>query len=141
MPPRTSRKKQLKAAREALLEKQTTIAEDSDQDVDSLKNCLYKAVQQTQLLEQQLADQAKVCVDLQDNFHTSQDLIKALRAEILSLKSKNSDIYHQLCMERQCSKCTTSKNTSITSQILLLKKAFKRIEGFFRHHYKTFENK
>ena len=123
MPPRTSCKKQLKAAREALLEKQTTIAEDSDQDVDSLKNCLYKAVQQTQLLEQQLADQAKVCVDLQDNFHTSQDLIKALRAEILSLKSKNSDIYHQLHMERQCSKRTTSKNTSITSQILLLKKA------------------
>ena len=94
MPSRTSHKKQLKAAREALLEKQTTIAEDSDQDVDSLKNCLYKAVQQTQLLEQQLADQAKVCVDLQDNFHTSQDLIKALHAEILSLKSKNSDIYH-----------------------------------------------
>jgi len=118
-----SRKKQLKAARQALSEKQTKIAEDSDEDVDSLKNRLFKAVQQTQLLEQQLADQEKVCADLQNDFDASQDLINTLRAEILSLKSKNSDTYHQLRMERQRCKRATSKHGSITSQILLLKKA------------------
>ena len=106
-----------------LLEKQTKIAEDSDEDIGSLKNRLFKAAQQTQLLEQQLTDQAKVYEDLQNNFNASQDLINTLHAEILSLKSKNSNIYHQLHMERQRHKCATSKHGSITSQILLLKKA------------------
>jgi len=119
----TSRKRQLKAARQALSEKQTKIAEDSDEDIGSLKNRLFKAAQQTQLLEQQLADQTKVCEDLQNNLNASQDLINTLRAEILSLKSKNSDTYHQLRMERQRCKRATSKHGSMTSQILLLKKA------------------
>jgi septal ring factor EnvC (AmiA/AmiB activator) len=94
----TSRKRQLKAARQALSEKQTKIAEDTDEDIGSLKNRLFKAAQQTQLLEQQLADQAKVYEDLQNNFNASQDLINTLHAEISSLKSKNSNIYHQFGM-------------------------------------------
>ena len=98
MPPKASQKKH-KAARQALSEKQATLAEDSDEDLDSLKNHLYKASQQTQLLEQQLADQVKVCAGLQDNLNTSQDLINTLHTEISSLKAKNSDIYHQLRME------------------------------------------
>ena len=120
----TSRKRQLKAARQALSEKQTKIAEDFDEDIGSLKNHLFKAAQQTQLLEQQLADQTKVCEDLQNDFDASQDLINTLRAEILSLKSKNSDTYHQLRMEQQCD----------------ISSAFKGIEGFCYHHYKTFGN-
>src|SRR5260370_14966746 len=111
----TSRKRQLKAARQALFEKQTKIVEDSDEDIGRLKNCLFKAAQQTQLLEQQLADQAKIYEDLQNNFNASQDLINTLHAEILSLKSKNSDTYHQLRMERQHCKHATSKHGSITS--------------------------
>jgi len=61
--------------------------------------------------------------DLQNNFNASQDLINTLHAEIVSLKSKNSDIYHQLHMERQRRKRATSKHGSMASQILLLKKA------------------
>ena len=61
MPRGTSRKKQLSLARQAHLENQATLAEDSDEDGDSLKSRLYKAEQQTQLLEQQLVDQVKVC--------------------------------------------------------------------------------
>ena len=55
-------KKQLRAAREAVSEKQHILTEDSNEDVDSdsLKNSLYEATQQIQLLEQQLADQVKV---------------------------------------------------------------------------------
>ena len=96
MPPGTSRKKQLKAAQQAQSEKQPTLAEDSDhdEDIDSLKNCLYKATQQIQLLEQQLADQVKVCISLQDNLSASQDLVNMLHTEILSLKAKNSGINH-----------------------------------------------
>ena len=52
-----------------------------------------------------------------------QDLINTLRTEILSLKSKNSDIHHELRMEQQYNKHATSKYSSIASQILLLKKA------------------
>ena len=57
-----SHKKQLKAAREALSEKQHILAEDSNEDVDldSLKNSLYEATKKIQLLKQQLADQVKV---------------------------------------------------------------------------------
>jgi hypothetical protein len=123
MPPGTSRKKQLKAARQAQSEKQPTLAEDSDEDIDSLKNCLYKATQQIQLLEQQLADQVKVCTGLQDNLSASQDLVNMLRTEILSLKAKNIGINHQLRMERQRYKRASIKHGSTISQITLLKKA------------------
>ena len=83
-----SRKKQLRAARETLLEKQSTLAEDSNEavDLDSLKSSLSKATQQIQLLEQRPADQVKVCNDLHDNLNASQDLVNGLRTEILSLK-------------------------------------------------------
>jgi hypothetical protein len=118
-----SRAKHLKLARQALSEKQTALAEDSDEDLDSLKTRLYKASQQTQLLEQQLADQVKVCASLQEDLNTSQDLINTLHTEVLSLKAKNSDIYHQLRMERQRNTRATSKHISMTSQITLLKKA------------------
>ena len=96
-----SRKKHLKAAREALSEKQPSLAEDSKEDIDldSLKSSFYKATEQIQLLEQQLADKEKVCNGLQDNLNASQDLVNMLRTEILSLKAKNSDIYHQLRIE------------------------------------------
>ena len=123
MPPGTSHKKQLKAARQAQSEKQPTLAEDSDEDIDSLKNCLYKATQQIQLLEQQLADQVKVCTGLQDNLSASQDLVNMLRTEILSLKAKNNGINHQLRMEQQCYKHASIKHSSTISQITLLKKA------------------
>ena len=120
-----SRKKQLRAARETLLEKQPTLAEDSNEavDLDSLKSSLSKATQQIQLLEKQLADQVKVCNDLHDNLNASQDLVNGLRTEILSLKAKNSDIYHQLRMERQHYKRMSLKNGSMISQIALLNKA------------------
>jgi len=64
MPHGTSCKKQLSLATQAHLGTQATLAEDSDEDVDSLKSCLYKTEQQTQLLEQQLVDQVKVCSGL-----------------------------------------------------------------------------
>ena len=120
-----SRKKHLKAAREALSEKQPSLAEDSKEDIDldSLKSSFYKATEQIQLLEQQLADKEKVCNGLQDNLNASQDLVNMLRTEILSLKAKNSDIYHQLRIERQCCKRVSLKNGSMISQIALLKKA------------------
>ena len=120
-----SRKKHLKAARGALAEKQSTLAENSDEDVDldSLKSSLYTATQQIQLLEQQLADQVKVCSSLQESLNASHDLVNMLRSEILSLKAKNSDIYHQLRIERQRYKRAILKNGSMISQIALLKKA------------------
>ena len=123
MPSRTSQKKHLKAARQTLSEKQATLAEDSDEDFDNLKDHLYKASQQTQLLEQQLADQVKVCTGLQSDLDASKDLVNMLQGEILSLKAKNSDIYHQLRIERQCYARATLKHSSMTSQMALLKKA------------------
>ena len=116
-----SRKKQLKAAREALSEKQPTLAEDSKEDVDldSLKSGLFKATEQIQLLEQQLSDQVKVCNGLQDDLNTSQDLVNMLRTKILTLEAKNSDIYHQLRLERQRYRRLSLKNGSMTSQIAL----------------------
>ena len=120
-----SRKKHLKAAREALLEKKPTLAEDSDEDVDlnSLKSSLHEATQQIQLLEQQVADQMKVCNGLQDNLNASQDLVNMLRTEISSLKAKNSNINHQLRMERQRYKRMSLKKDSMISQIAFLEKA------------------
>ena len=46
-----------------------------------------------------------------------------LHTEILSLKAKNKDTYHQLRMEHQRYKRATSKYGSVTSQIALLKKS------------------
>src|SRR5260370_5232310 len=111
---------QLKAARQGKSEKQA-IAE-SDTALDDLWSNFNQSKAYAEELEHKLADQAKICTDLQNNFNASQDLINSLHAEILLLKSKNSDIYHQLRMERQRCKRATSKHGSMTSQILLLKK-------------------
>ena len=122
MPPRKGKQAkgdQLKGAREAKLEKEV-IAE-SDTALDNLQSSFRESKAYVAQLEQQLADQIQICTDLQSNLDSSHDLIKTLHAEILLLKSKNSDTYHQLRMERQRSKRATSKNTSITSQILLKK--------------------
>jgi hypothetical protein len=112
---------QLKAARQGKSEKQA-IAE-SDTALDDLWSNFNQSKAYAEELEHKLTDQAKICTDLQNDFKAFQDLIDSLRAEILSLKSKNSDIYHQLRMERQRCKRATSKHGSMSSQILLLKKA------------------
>ena len=112
---------QLKAARQGKSEKQA-IAE-SDTALDDLWSNFNQSKAYAEELEHKLADQAKICTDLQNDFNASQDLINSLHAEILLLKSKNSDIYHQLRMERQRHKRATSKHGSMSSQILLLKKA------------------
>src|SRR6266496_3409478 len=112
---------QLKAARQGKSEKQA-IAE-SDTALDDLWSNFNQSKAYAEELEHKLTDQAKICTDLQNDFKAFQDLIDSLHAEILSLKSKNSDIYHQLRMERQRCKRATSKHGSMSSQILLLKKA------------------
>ena len=111
----------MKAARETKLEKET-IAE-SDAALDNLQSSFRESKAYATQLEQQLADQVQICTDLQNNLDTSHVLINTLCTEILSLKSKNSDIYYQLHMERQRCKWATSKHGSMASQILLLKKA------------------
>jgi chromosome segregation ATPase len=124
MPPKKSKQtkeEQLKAARETKLEREA-IAE-SDAALDNLQSNFRESKAYTTQLKQQLADQVQICTDLQNNLNSSHDLINTLRTEIVSLKSKNSEIYHQLRMERQCCKCATSKHGSMASQILLLKKA------------------
>jgi chromosome segregation ATPase len=112
---------QLKAARQEKLEKQA-IAE-SDTALDNLQSSFRESKAYTTQLEQQLADQVQSSTDLQSSLDASHNLINTLRAEILSLESKNSDIYHQLRMERQRHKRATSKHGSMASQILLLRKA------------------
>ena len=112
---------QLKAARQGKSEKQA-IAE-SDTALDDLWSNFNQSKAYAEELEHKLTDQAKICTDLQNDFKAFQDLIDSLHAEILSLKFKNSDIYHQLRMERQRCKRATSKHGSMSSQILLLKKA------------------
>ena len=124
MPPKKGKQAkgdQLKAAREMKLEKEA-IAE-SDAALDSLQSSFRESKTYALQLEQQLADQVQICTNLQNDLNTSHNLINTLRTEILSLKSKNSDIYHQLRMERQRNKRTISKQSSMASQILLLKKA------------------
>lgn len=123
MPSGASRKRQLKSAREALSEKPSTLAENSDEDVDSLQSRLYKATQQIQLLEQRLTDQVKVSNGLQNDLNASQDLVIMLRTEILSLKDKNSSKNHQLHIEQQHYRRASLKNGSMISQISLLEKA------------------
>jgi chromosome segregation ATPase len=124
--PRTSKSTQAKgaqlnAARQVRVEKQA-VAE-SDDAWDMHWSNFNESKAHIKQLERQVIEQTQLLEELQNNFNTSQDLINTLRAEILSLKSKNNDIYHQLRMERQCSKRAISKHGSMTSQILLLKKA------------------
>jgi len=124
MPPKRSKQAkedQLKAARQTKLEKEA-IAE-SDTALDNLQSSFRESRAYTTQLEQQLADQVQICTDLQNNLNASHNLIDTLRTEILSLKSKNSGIYHQLRMERQRHNRAISKHSSMESQILLLKKA------------------
>src|SRR5882762_1967946 len=90
---------------------------------DNLWSNFNESKAHTKQLEHELAQQTQLLEDLQNDFNTSQELINTLHAEILSLKSKNGDIYHQLRMERQHCKRATSKHGSMASQILLLKKA------------------
>ena len=100
MPPKKSKQAkgdQLKGAQQTKLEKEA-IAE-SDAALDNFQSSFRESKAYTTQLEQQLADQVQICTDLQNNLNTSHDLINTLRTEILSLKSKNSDIYHQLHME------------------------------------------
>src|SRR6266542_56272 len=112
---------QLKAARQGKSEKQA-IAE-SDTALDDLWSNFNQSKAYAEELEHKLTDQAKICTDLQNDFKAFQDLMNSLHPEILSLKSKNSDIYLHLLMERQRCKRATSKHGSMSSQILLLKKA------------------
>ena len=124
MPPKKNKQaieEKLKVGRQAKLEKEA-VAE-SDTALNNLQSSFRESKAYTAQLEQQLADQVQICTDLQNNLDASHDLINTLRTDILSLKSKYSDIYHQLRMERQCNKRAISKHSSIASQILLLKKA------------------
>src|SRR5260370_40520100 len=105
----------MKLEREAIVE--------SDAALDNLQSNFRESKAYTTQLEQQLADQVQICTDLQNNLNSFHNLINTIRTEILSLKSKNSDTYHRLHMERQHNKHAISKHTSIASQILLLKKA------------------
>jgi len=100
MPPKKSKQtkgEQLKAARETKLEREG-IAE-SDTALDNLQSSFRESKAYMTQLEQQLADQVQICTNLQNDLNTSHDLINTLHTEILFLKSKNSDIYHQLRME------------------------------------------
>jgi hypothetical protein len=124
MPPKKSKQAkgdQLKAARETKLEREAIV--ESDAALNNLQSSFRESKADVTQLEQQLADQVQICTDLQNHLDASRDLVNTLRNEILSLKSKNSDIYHQLRMERQRNKRATSKHSSMASQILLLKKA------------------
>src|SRR6266700_4144324 len=124
MPPKKSKQtkgEQLKAARETKLEREG-IAE-SDTALDNLQSSFRESKAYMTQLEQQLADQVQICTNLQNDLNTSHNLINTLHTKILFLKSKNSNIYHQLHMERQRCKRATSKHGSMASQILLLKKA------------------
>jgi hypothetical protein len=115
------KREQLKAARQGKLEKQAIV--ESEVALDDLWSNFNESKAYAEELERKLADQAIICTSLRNDFNSSQDLINSLRAAILSLNSKNSDIYHQLRMERQCGKRAASKHGSMASQILLLKKA------------------
>ena len=95
MPPKKSKQtkgEQLKAAREIKLERETIV--ESDATLDNLQSSFRESKAYTIQLKQQLADQVQICTDLQYKLNTSHDLINTLHDEILSLKSKNSDIYH-----------------------------------------------
>ena len=124
MPPKKNKQaneEKLKLGQQAKLEKEA-VAE-SDTALNYLQSSFKESKAYTIQLEQQLTEQVQICTDLQNKLNSSQNLINSLHAEILSLKSKNSDIYHQLHMERQRCKRATSKHGSMASQILLLKKA------------------
>jgi len=129
MPPRKNKQanqEKLKVGRQAKLEKED-VAE-SDTALNNFQSSFRESKAYTAQLEQQLADQVQICTDLQNNLDASHDLINTLHTDILSLKSKYSDIYHQLHMEQQCNKCAISKHSSIASQILLLKEKPSKIK-------------
>src|SRR6266498_1281534 len=124
MPPKKSKQaneEKLKVGRQAKLEKEAVV--ESDTALNNLQSSFRESKAYAIQLEQQLTEQVQICTDLQNKLNTSHDLINTLYNEILLLKSKNSDIYHQLHMERQHHKHATSKHGSMASQILLLKKA------------------
>jgi cysteine sulfinate desulfinase/cysteine desulfurase-like protein len=116
MPPKKSKQikgDQLRGARETKLEKEAIV--ESDTALNNLQSSFRESKAYVTQLKQQLADQVQICTDLQNNLDTSHDLINTIHIEILSLKSKNSDTYHKLRMERQRCKRATSKHGSMTS--------------------------
>src|SRR6266540_2152002 len=124
MPPKKSKQaneEKLKVGRQAKLEKEAVV--ESDTALNNLQSSFRESKAYAIQLKQQLTEQVQICTDLQNKLNTSHILINTLCTEILSLKSKNSDIYYQLHMERQRCKWATSKHGSMASQILLLKKA------------------
>jgi len=124
MPPKKSKQaneEKLKVGRQAKLEKEAVV--ESDTALNNLQSSFRESKAYAIQLKQQLTEQVQICTDLQNKLNTSHDLINTLHNEILSLKSKNSDIHHQLHMERQRHKRATSKHGSMASQILLLRKA------------------
>ncbi len=86
------KEEQLKAAQQGKLEKQAIM--ESEVALDNLWSNFNESKAYAEELEHKLADQAIICTSLQNDFNSSQALINSLRAEILSLNSKNSDIYH-----------------------------------------------
>ncbi len=100
MPPKKNKQaneEKLKLGQQAKLEKEA-VAE-SDTALNNLQSSFKESKAYMIQLEQQLTEQVQICTDLQNKLNSSQNLINSLHAEILSLKSKNSDIYHQLHME------------------------------------------
>ena len=65
---------------------------ESDTALNNLQSSFRESKTYTIQLEQQLADQIQFCTDLQNDLNASHNLIDTLHTEILSLKSKNSDI-------------------------------------------------
>ena len=100
MPPKKSKQaneEKLKVGWQAKLEKEAIV--ESDTALNNLQSSFRESKAYAIQLEQQLTEQVQICTDLQTKLNTSHDLINTLHNEILSLKSKNSDIYHQLHME------------------------------------------
>ena len=150
MPPKKSKQaneEKLKVGQQAKLEKEA-IAE-SDTALNNLQSSFRESKAYAIQLEQQLTEQVQICTDLQNKLNTSHDLINMLHNEILSLKSKNSDIYHQLCMygmtmsQRRNLKVWLngiSNSSPEKSWCYIISLAFKGIEGFCRYYYKPFED-
>lgn len=119
MPPKKSALKNLAKGREVLAEKVAIQKEQNTLDV--LSGRLAQSVVIIKELEDKLLEKDKTVKSLEDKLNLSADKAVTFRKSISNLKSKYSNIYHDLRMHRQAAKRGLTKAENLEEQLDILK--------------------
>ncbi len=116
-----SKSDQLKAARQAKLEKRT-IAE-SDTAWDDLWSNFNESKAYAKQLELKLSDKVAECEKLRSDFENSQQKLQQLKTALDSLQKKYNERYQELRLESQTAKCRQTKIEQLEERMKILKEA------------------